>query len=131
MILEAVLDAGPLFSALVSNFNVLDIDRGRLMRCANALDSSLRSEEAQRTLLRVLGTIPKKFTTSHAIGELQGLQSSRLRLFGEDLVSSWQASIDLLKQWQVDEELIRLLDLASDEDLRPACPELVRPILVS
>jgi rRNA-processing protein FCF1 len=126
MIRTAVLDAGPLFSALVSNFNVRDIDRGLRMMHPSSLNEPLRSETAQRDLLRVIGAIPEKLTTSHVIGELQGL-SSRLKLSGDDLSNFWLASIDLLRQWNVNEKLIRLLDLALDTKLGIPLPRIGPP----
>jgi rRNA-processing protein FCF1 len=121
MIRTAVLDAGPLFSALVSNFNVRDIDRGLRMRYPSALNEPLRSEAAQRNLLTVIGAIPEELTTSHVIGELQGL-SSRLKLSGDDLSNFWLASIDRLRQWNVNEKLICLLDLALDTAFQTSLP---------
>jgi len=58
-------------------------------------------------------------TTSHVIGEIQGLAKTRLKLSGDDRLSFWRASIDLLTQWNLDEQLIRLLDMAR----RPALKE--------
>jgi hypothetical protein len=127
MIRTAVLDSGPLFSSLVSNFNIRDIDRGLRMRYSSALKESLRSDAAQRDLLAVIGAISEKLTTSHVIGELQGLQSSRLRLSGDDLFNFWLASIDLLTQWKVEEELIRLLDLALDTAFETSLPRIGPP----
>jgi len=61
------------------------------------------------------------------IGELQGLQNSRLRLFGDDLLNFWLASIDLLRQWKFNEELVRLLDLASDTRFAASMPRIGPP----
>jgi rRNA-processing protein FCF1 len=114
--IKAVIDAGPLFSFLVANTNVLALDRGLRPKHTNVLKESFRPEAAQRELLNVIGSIPEKLTTSHVIGEIQGL-TAKLRLSGNDLVSFWVTSIDLLRQWKLDEQLIRLLDLATDERL--------------
>jgi hypothetical protein len=127
MIETAVFDAGPLFSALVSNFNMLDIKRSGRMRHSSVLESALRSERAQRDLLSAFSSIPTKLTTSHVIGELQGLQNSRLKLKGIDLSSFWQTSIDLLRQWAIDEQLVRLLDLASDDRFGVSLPRIGAP----
>jgi len=74
--------------------------------------------------LGLLGSINVKLTTSHVIGELHGLQASRLKLYGDDRRGFWLASIDLLTQWNIDETLIRLLDLAADEKFGNFLPEI-------
>jgi rRNA-processing protein FCF1 len=52
------------------------------------------------------------------IGELRGLERSRLKLYGDYRLNFWQASIDLLMQWNMDEQLIRLLDMAGRMELK-------------
>ena len=51
------------------------------------------------------------------IAELNGLERSRLRLVGLELESFWSAGIDLFMQWNLDEELVRMLDLARQTEL--------------
>jgi rRNA-processing protein FCF1 len=64
-------------------------------------------------LLTTIGSIAQKFTTSHVIGELQGL-TSRLKLTASERVGFWSASIELVRLWGLDESLIRLMDLSSE-----------------
>ena len=49
---------------------------------------------------------------------MQGLERARLNLSGADRLNFWRASIDLLTQWGLDEQLIRLLDIASHSELK-------------
>ena len=77
----------------------------------SALNPALQSERAQQDLVRVIGSIKEKLTSSHVIGELQGLQVSKLRLHGDDRVNFWNASVRRFWEWHFDEELVRLLDL--------------------
>jgi len=74
--------------------------------------------------LELMRSIREKLTTSHVIAELNGLEKSRLGLSGDVRLEFWRTSIDLLIQWDIDERLIRLLDLASDEGFRDCLPEI-------
>ncbi len=119
VILSAVIDASPLFTCLVANFNLLSISRGLPGRYVKALKPPFQPESAQRELLKAVGAIRLKLTTSHAIGELQGLQSSRLNLKGSQLSAFWTKSVALLRAWGLDERLIRLLELGADSSFAP------------
>lgn len=124
MFQKAVIDSSPLFSALVLNYDLRRIGYGRSPRFTHLLAEPLRNTTAQRPFLELLGSIREKLTTSHAIAELHGLEKVRLRLYGEDRLDFWRTSIDLLIQWDIDEVLIRLLDLASDKSFRACLPEI-------
>ena len=124
MFQKAVIDSGPLFSALVLNYDRRWIDYGRSPRFAHVLADPLRNTTAQRRFLELLGSIGEKLTTSHVIAELNGLERSRLGLYGDGRLDFWRTSIDLLTQWDIDETLVRLLDLASDESFRACLPEI-------
>jgi hypothetical protein len=63
----------------------------------------------------VLFKIPKKLTTSHVIGEINGLQKSRLNLRDPHLSLFWEKSADLLTMWNMAERLVEFLDLARRE----------------
>jgi hypothetical protein len=108
MFRKAVIDSGPLFSALVSNYNLLDIEYGRSIG-TRGLDGPLLDPSSQRLFLELLNSIKEKLTTSHVIGELQGLEKSRLKLRGSDRAVFWRASVDLLIRWKFDEQLVRLI----------------------
>src|SRR5437016_2299760 len=120
---KAVIDSGPLFSALILNYYDLDIKYGRPINISG-LEDPLRDQSVQRPFLELLNSIQEKLTTSHVIGELQGLERSRLNLHGDYRVNFWRGSIDLLTQWNVDEKLVRLLELASHESLRFCLPRI-------
>ncbi len=95
----------------MANFSLVAyVDRGLPPRHVELLKPPFQSETAQRDVLQIVGSIPQKLTTSHVIGELQGLSS---KLPGHVRESFWSKSIVLLRQWNLDERLIRLLDLAS------------------
>ena len=121
---RAVIDSGPLFSALVLNYDLRRIGFGRSPKFTDKLDDPLRNIKAQRQFLELLRSIRQKLTTSHVIAELNGLEKSRLRLYGDGRREFWRTSIDLLVQWDLDERLIRLLDLASDESFRECLPDI-------
>ena len=74
--------------------------------------------------LDLLSSVKEKLTTSHVIGELQGLEKSRLNLHEDNHVNFWRSSIHLLTQWNLDENLIRLIDLASHESLGSSLPRI-------
>jgi hypothetical protein len=124
MFQRAVIDSGPLFSALVLNYDLRGTEYGRPPRFAHVLADPLRNTTAQRLFLELLGSIREKLTTSHVIAELNGLEKGRLGLYGDGRLNFWRTSIDLLIQWDIDEELIRLLDLASDESFQACLPEI-------
>lgn len=119
--LKAVIDTGPLFSALISNYNLLCVEQGR-PASTSGLEDPLLDQPAQRRFLGLLSSINEKLTTSHVIGELQGLVNGKSKLHGDDRSSFWRASTDLLTQWNVDEKLVRLLDLASHESFGYCVP---------
>jgi hypothetical protein len=73
----------------------------------------------QNACLELFRSIRSILTTSHVIGELQGLQTSRLKLKGADLKSFWLASMELLALSKLDERLLRLIeDGFQREDVR-------------
>jgi rRNA-processing protein FCF1 len=125
---KAVIDSGPLFDALVLNYDLRRAGDGQPPRFASQygsiLDGVLQKVAAQRQFLALLKSIREKLTTSHVIAEVFGLEKSRLKLRGTDLDAFWRTSIDLLVQWRIEETLIRLLDLASHDSLRICLPEI-------
>jgi rRNA-processing protein FCF1 len=124
MFQKAVIDSGPLFSALVLNYDLRTIRYGQLPRFTHVLDDPLTNTFAQRRFLELLGSIREKLTTSHVVAELSGLERSRLHLYGDGLLDFWRTSIDLLTQWDVDERLIRLLDIAGNETFQRCIPRI-------
>jgi predicted nucleic acid-binding protein len=106
---KAVIDTGPLLSALVLHYQ---IRYGRRSALDSLLREPLRIRDHQQQFLSFLAAIPDKLTTSHVIAELQGHVNSA-KLCWDDRLNFWQGSIDLLMQWGLDERLIRLLDIIS------------------
>jgi hypothetical protein len=70
--------------------------------------------------MQVLASIPIRLTTSHAIGEVNGLTNSKLDLRGPHLSIFWERSTELLTLWNLGERLIEFRDLARRE--APAFP---------
>jgi hypothetical protein len=111
---RAVIDAGPLFSALIVSHVQYSGTRMSSERLLNCADEAVRHPEAQLQFLQVLARIPEKLTTSHVIGEINGLVTARLKLRGPDLSRFWNESIELLTFWNLSERLIALLDFAHE-----------------
>jgi len=118
---KAVIDTGPLLSALVLHYQAM---RGSRPSFQSFLEDPLLIREQQEQFLDMLAAIREKLTTSHVVAELQGLAKARLKLSGDDRLGFWRNSIELLVQWNLDEQLIRLLDLASREEAKLRLPEI-------
>jgi PIN domain-containing protein len=112
---KAVIDSGPLLSAPVLHYQR---ERGRRFFLDSFLEEPLLIRDHQEQFLNLLASIQEKLTTSHVIGEIHGLAKSRLKLTGDNRISFWRTSIDLLTQWKLDEQLIRLLEMASRSELK-------------
>ena len=121
---KAVIDSGPLFDALVLNYDHQRVASGRSARFVSVLDDFLQSANAQRHLLTLLASIREKITTAHVIAELNGLEKTRHKLYEPYKYEFWRTSNDHLVQWSIDEQLVRLLDLASHDSLRVCLPEI-------
>jgi rRNA-processing protein FCF1 len=68
-----------------------------------------RSITMQRACMELYGSIRSILTTSHVVGEIQGLQTSRLGLKEEDFRVFWLGSMELLAL-KLDERLLRLIE---------------------
>ena len=112
---KAVIDTGPLLSALVLNYQKKYSRRSSLDAL---LREPLRGSDYQDQFLRLLAAIPAKLTTSHVVAEIQGHVNSA-NLSWDERHRFWQASIDLLIFWNLDERLIRLLDIAARQEMLP------------
>ncbi len=108
---NAVLDTGPLMSALVANF--LDRMPGITADCSSYGDwqfhPPLLSRDGQQQLLGLLAGLRDRKTIAHVMAEISALLDSKLKLRGPYPQLFWQWSIDLLTQWNLDERLIRLV----------------------
>ena len=83
-----------------------------------------RNRSAQDNYLERLRQIPEKLVTSHVIGEITGLSTSRLKLDGARRIAFWRASLDLLTEWSVREHLVRVADLLEVVELRGLVSEI-------
>jgi PIN domain len=123
---KAVIDSGVLLDALVLNHEIVLQQRGirRKPDWSSVLDGALLEVNAQRQFLNLIKDIRQKLTTSNVMAELYSLSKSRLGLKGQELEQFWQIGIDLLRQWNIDEKQVRLLDLASNDSLRTCLPRI-------
>ncbi len=113
----AVIDSSILFSALILHFNYVNEQLDRPAKFVDKLDPLLQEPGGQETFMNLMRSISIKLISSHVIGELQGLVQHRLRLKGDDLSNFWEFSVELVKQWNVDERLISISELGADEHL--------------
>ena len=120
-----MIDTGPLFSALVVNHVQQRPTQGNRVQLLGLADESVRHPDGQVRFLNLLASISNKLTTSHVLGEINGLVNTRSDLRGPELNRFWNGCIELLTQWQLDERLIRLLDFAGG-----SAPEIARIGLV-
>ena len=114
MIRRAVIDTGPIFRALAVNHahrRPVGVARDPVLEYA---DASVQSPGTHLRFLNLLASIPQKLTTSHVLGEVNGLVNVRLGLREPELGRFWDGSIDLLTQWNLDERLIQFLVFARE-----------------
>src|SRR5262245_14991743 len=114
----AVVDSGVIFTALTLNYlrRAVFPHIRRVKIVATLEPSELRPSEHLRTsYLEFLDGIAVILITAHVVGELQDLQTSRLRLRGDDLLFFWQHSLDYLRAKRLDERLLRLLDTGTHD----------------
>jgi hypothetical protein len=110
-IYKAVVDTGPLFSILVLKYSLklkpraaeAVIDRSRI-------SPYLRARSEQASMVDLFDGIQIIMTSSHVIGELQGLQRLK-RGYQRDF---WLFAMRWLSEKGLDEQLVCLLDLNAD-----------------
>jgi predicted nucleic acid-binding protein len=107
---KVVVDAGPLLSILVLKYAFrLDPDAANAVIDRSAIASYLRANSAQRSMIHLFDNVRGITTTSHVIGELQGLQL----LKNGSQTAFWDASMNWLKTKELDESLVSLMELHS------------------
>jgi hypothetical protein len=113
---KVVIDSGPLFTVLTLHYAI----RTKRVSLLQKIDEDIRrSVSMQGACLELFRSIRSILTTSHVIGEIQGLQTSRLGLRGEDFQGFWLGSMELLALSNFDERLLRLIeDGFQREDVR-------------
>ena len=121
---KAVIDTGPLFTALALHYAFREEEFGRPAHFDSGLEEPLLTKSAQLAFLNLMRSIPEKLTTSHAIAELHHLQQTRLNLSGRALEIFWQTSIGLLRDWNLDERLIQLIEIAAQQELTTLIPDI-------
>lgn len=118
---RAVVDTSPLVSALVLEYVRRKPPSWRSpILSKSRLASYLESNEArQRQFIQYFDAIQSILTTSHVIGEIQGLQS---KLDGRYRQEFWLGGISFLRRKKLDERLVGLLQIASTgETLESLC----------
>src|SRR5580693_8616382 len=108
---KAVIDTGPLFSALVLSYaETLKPDRASaLVQRNDRIPLYLHTRTQQQSMIALFHDVRLILTSSHVIAELQGLQQG---LHSKDF---WLFAMNWLSSKGVDERFIRLLDLNEDE----------------
>ncbi len=127
---RAVLDSGVLFTVLTLNYvqrsSPPEPKRTNVLR--KAIDAVIfESEERQKAYLLAVSKVRTPLITSHVVGELQGLQSSCLSLYGEDLRYFWSHSMDFMLLQNFDERLVAVLDMSRKEGMREAIQAIGPP----
>lgn len=107
---KVAVDASPLISILVLKYAfTLEPDAANAIIMRSEAAPYLRTNSAQRAMIRLFDRVRGITTTSHVIGELQGLQV----LKGASQTAFWQAAMNWLASKGLDENLISLLELNS------------------
>ncbi len=114
-VLKAVVDTGPLFNFLTFTY----VSRAPLHRVTvlhkHSVPDYLRNNPTnERNFLQFFNSIRTVLTTSHVIGEIQGLQ----KLTEQMRKDFWLSSMFLLKRMSIDEKLLRLNDMHASEELK-------------
>ena len=116
---RAVIDTSVLFIVLGLNYiRQAHLPEPKRQSILTSLgDSALREHQRrQDAYLQLVAGIRAPLITSHVVGELQGLQTSRLGLGGDDVKYFWSHCVDFLLLKSFDERLVRLLDMHHGED---------------
>jgi rRNA-processing protein FCF1 len=115
---RAVIDTGVLFIVLglhyVREAHLPEPKRGKTLDLLD--DSPLREQRRQDAYLHLVADIRAPLITSHVVGELQGLQISRLKLHEDDVSHFWGHCIDYLLLKNFDEQLVRLIEMREGGD---------------
>lgn len=116
-----VTDTGPLFSFLTLRYAHRT---PRLANHSNALIAKLNEylwdSKRQEAVLSLFTNVTALYTTSHVIAELHGLVKNRLKLRDDHARSFWHVACEVLAAKALEEDLVRLLDMAAASDLRAA-----------
>lgn len=112
---KIVVDTGALLTALVLNFvRMLQVPKHKQQEIiGRGIGPYIRQDTGLQKayLTRFSREIRPLGTTPYVIAEIRGLAKSRLKLHSHDLSSFWRHSIDFLLAKNLDESLVRLIDL--------------------
>ena len=110
-----IVDTGALMTALLLNFvRMMKASREKQQKIVNEVVANYfhNSTRLQSDYLsRFSKEIRPLRTTAHVIAEIHGRARSRLALHGEDLCSFWRHSFDFMLGKDLDESLVKLIDL--------------------
>lgn len=116
---QAVVDTGPLFDVLGLNY-AQELVEPKLANCLQRLSGAGQNFVERQALrdgyLQFFSKMRTLLTTAHVVGELQGLVKSRLKIDARDDEHRffWARSIRFLRQRNIDECLLRVIDLPDE-----------------
>jgi len=110
---KVVVDTGPLFNALVLIFVRSSPRHSHALQRHKLAEYLKDNPTNQRVFLDLFYNLQTVLITSHVIGELPGLLKGT-KLPPENF---WLSSMEYMKLKNVDEQLIRLIDMHNSEDL--------------
>ena len=109
---RVVVDTGPLLSVLVLRYaHTLEPRAAEALIARSRIASYLHAMDQQASILQLFERVDTILTSSHVIAEIQGLH----RLRGDYCRDFWLLTMDWLESKRLDERLIRLLDLSTDQ----------------
>ncbi len=106
---KAVIDTGPLFTALTLSFLQKRPELVHL-REKHEIPKYLLDPTSQREFLGYIQNIPHLMTTSHVIGQLR----SRKQLAADIQAEFWQQAVDFFAEQTLDERCITLLEISQN-----------------
>lgn len=109
---KAVVDAGVLFDMLIINYAGKTSRHHGIENLLEKLSQYLRKNpRAREEFLQFTHHITTFWITSHVVGELKGLVSSRLKLHGEKFKDFWSSTLCFFREKKIKEELIQLVNM--------------------
>ncbi|MFH1049862.1 MAG: hypothetical protein V1779_02905 [bacterium] len=105
-----MIDTSIMYDALLINYSFTNKKNDSISNFANYIFDN--NKIYKKNYIEFLENIGRFITTSHAIGELQGLINSRTKIHDNLKSSFWKISISYLRKKQIDETLIRILPLS-------------------
>jgi rRNA-processing protein FCF1 len=110
---KAVIDTSVLFESLLINYTQVKNNKDKIIHFGNNIFGL--NNIYKKNYIDFLDKIECFVTTSHAIGELQGLISSRIKLDGLLKKRFWEISVSYLKEKKISEQLIELISFSDSK----------------